>query len=139
MASPIDYGAVDVPPDKPASEYTYAQRRSEILALIRKAGHPRLINQRRLSDRYNCTPQNINKDMKKLASYVDETLGDRRTLNTQTTVERAIEGLLDEAEWRKAAKTALEYDEWIRETKELDELEERIVHIEERREWAKYR
>jgi hypothetical protein len=139
MASPINYGAVDVPTDKPASEYTYAQRRGEILDLIRKAGHPRRINQRRLAARYDCSPQNINKDMKKLASYVDETLGDRRELNTQTTVERAIEGLLDEEEWRKAAKTALEYDEWIRETKELDELVERIEEIEERREWAKYR
>jgi hypothetical protein len=139
MVGSIDYEAVAVPTEKAPSEYSYAERRGEILDLIHKAGHPRCINQRQLADRYGCTPQNINKDMNALAAYVDETLGDRRELNTQTTVERAIEGLIDKEEWRKAAKTALEYDEWIRETKEFDELVDRVEQIEERRERAKYR
>lgn len=139
MTGQINYEAVDVPTDKEASAYTYAERRAEILNLIKEAGHPRRINQRRLADRYGCTPQNISKDMTALAEHIDETLGDRRELNTQAVVERSIEGLLDEEEWRQAAKTALEYDEWIRETKELEELSERLAVLEEQRERAKYR
>lgn len=139
MTGEIDYESVDVPDEKEPSEYTYAERRAEILELVNEAGHPRRINQSRLADRYNCSPPNISKDMNTLAEYVETTLGDRRELTTQATVERAIEGLLDEEEWRQAAKTALEYDEWIRETKELEEMMERIEQIEEQRERAKYR
>lgn len=139
MTGEIAYESVGVPTEKEPSEYTYAERRAEILALIEEAGHPRRVNQNRLADRYGCTKQNISKDMKALAGYVDETLGDRRKLTTQTTVERAIEGLLDEEEWRQAAKTALEYDEWIRENKDLEELMDRIAQLEEQRERAKYR
>lgn len=130
---------MDVPSEKEASEYTYAERRAEILDLVKEAGHPRRINQSRLADRYGCSPPNISKDMTALADHVDDTLGDRRELTTQATVERSIEGLLDEEEWRQAAKTALEYDEWIRENKELEEMMERIEQIEEQRERAKYR
>lgn len=139
MTGEIDYESVDVPDEKEPSEYTYAERRAEILELVNEAGHPRRINQSHLADRYNCSPPNISKDMNTLAEYAETTLGDRRELTTQATVERAIEGLLDEEEWRQAAKTALEYDEWIRETKELEEMMERIEQIEEQRERAKYR
>lgn len=139
MTGTIDYEAVGVPEDKEAADYSYSERRAEILERIKDVGHPRRINQSELADRYGCTQQNISKDMAALAEYVDETLGDRRKLTTQTTVERAIEGLLDEEEWRQAAKTALEYDDWIRENAELEELTERLAQLEEQRERAKYR
>lgn len=139
MARTIDYEAVDVPEDKEAADYSYAERRAEILDRIKDAGHPRRINQTELADRYGCTQQNISKDMTALADYVDETLGNRRKLSTRATVERSIEGLLDDGEWRQAAKTAIEFDEWIRENAELEELNERLAALEEQRERAKYR
>lgn len=77
MAGSIDYEAVDVPEDKEAADYSYAERRAEILDRIKDAGHPRRINQTELADRYGCTQQNISKDMTALADYVDETLGNR--------------------------------------------------------------
>lgn len=46
-----------------------------------------------------------------LSEHLDETLGNRRILTADAVVQRSIAGLLDEEEWRKAAKTALEYDE----------------------------
>lgn len=90
MAGEINYETVDVPTDKESSEYTYAERRAEILVLIKQAGHPRRINQSQLADRYDCSAPNISKDMAALADHVDETLGDRRELNTQMVLERAI-------------------------------------------------
>lgn len=139
MTAQIDYETIDVPDDKSPSEYTYAERRAEILQLIREAGHPRRVKQSRLAERYDCTVPNISNDMDTLAEYFDDTLGDRRKLNTALAVNRAIEGLIDDKEWRKAATTALENDEWIRENEELEELMERIERIEEQRERAKYR
>lgn len=104
-----------------------------------EAGHPRLVNQAEIADEFGFTRQNIHKDMNALAKFVDETLGDRRELTTQAVLERSITGLLADKEWRQAAKTALEYDEWVRETKDLEELLDRIDQLEEQREQAKYR
>lgn len=139
MAGEIDYETVEVPAEKTPVEYTYAERRAEILTLIKQAGHPCRINQSQLADRYDCSAPNISKDMAALADHIDETLGDRWELNTRTVLERAIDGLIEQEEWRQAAKTALEYDEWIRENKELEELTERLAALEERHERAKYR
>ena len=46
-----------------------------------------------------------------------------------TTVRRAIRGLLDEEEWRAAAKTAMEYDEWATEFYDLDRLAEEVDRL----------
>lgn len=139
MTGSIDYEAVEIPEDKEPVDYSYAERRADVLERIKEAGHPKAVNQSDLADRYGCSQQNISKDMAAIAGFIDETLGDRRELATQAVLERSIQGLLDEGEWRQAAKTALEYDEWVRETKELDEMMDRIEQIEEERERAKYR
>ena len=51
--SDVNYEAVDIPDDKPPSEYHWTERRAEILQLIAKAGHPDSISPTRLADRYD--------------------------------------------------------------------------------------
>ena len=51
--SDVNYEAVDIPDDKPPSEYHWTERRAEILQLIEKAGHPDSISPTRLADRYD--------------------------------------------------------------------------------------
>ena len=63
MSNEPDYRAVNVPEDKPPSEYTYVERRAETLQLIEQAGHPRAINQTRLAERYGCDQSNISNDV----------------------------------------------------------------------------
>lgn len=139
MTHEIDYAAVDISSEKTAEEYHYTDRRAELLELIYQAGSPARMRQADLADRYGVNQSTISRDLDALAEYVDETLGDRRELNTQAVLKRSIDGLLEEGEWRKAATTALEYDEWVRETKDLEEMMDRIEQIEEQRERAKYR
>lgn len=49
-----DYLAVKLPA-KPRTEYSYAERRGEILQLVEQAGHPAVLNQAELADRYGVT------------------------------------------------------------------------------------
>ena len=51
--SDVNHEAVDIPDDKPPSEYHWTERRAEILQLIAKAGHPDSISPTRLADRYD--------------------------------------------------------------------------------------
>lgn len=126
-----DYGAIELPA-KPPSEYTYVERRAELLQLIEQAGHPRALHQGQLGDRYGVSQQQISKDLDRLATHIDETLGNRRALITESVFHRSISALLDEGEYRKAAQTVKDWNQWLTEYNDLREFEERLARLEER-------
>lgn len=70
--------------------------------------------------------------MNALAEYVDDSLGEQRAFVTDSVFQRAILELLSEEEWRDAARTTKEWNEWVHKYKDLQELEERIDKIEQR-------
>ena len=80
--------------------------------------------------------QQISKDFDRLARYVHDTIvdRDRRAFTVDAVVTRAIRGLLDEGEYRKAAKTAMERDEWLTEFHDIDQMNERLERIERQQE-----
>ena len=131
-SSEPDYSAVDLP-DKPRTEWHYTHRRAELLQLVREAGHPDDLNQTELAERYGVTQQQISKDLRRLGDSIRERLTDpdRRLLTVEATINRSIRGLLDEGEYRKAAQTALDYDEWVAERVEAAEFRERLDRLEE--------
>lgn len=115
-SSSVDYEAVDLPSpaEKPRVEWHYTERRAELLQLVREAGHPDDLNQTELAERYGVSQQQISKDMKRLGEAIREGLdADRRALRVDSVVQRSIRALLDKGEHRKAAKTAMEWDEWV--------------------------
>lgn len=128
-----DYSAVELP-SKDRSEYTYVERRAELLQLIEEAGEPKALNQTELAEQYGVSSSQISKDFKRLADHVSTRMvdRDRRAFVVEHVVRRAMRGLLDEGEYRKAASTAMEYDEWLREFHDLEQMDERLTRIEER-------
>ena len=70
--------------------------------------------------------------MNALTEYVDDSLGEQRAFVTDSVFQRAILELLSEEEWRDAARTTKEWNEWVHKYKDLQELEERIDKIEQR-------
>lgn len=124
-----DYEAVAVP-SQPGGEYSYVERRAELLQLIRQAGHPSRLNQTELADRYEVSQQQISKDFDRLGEYLEENLGSRRYITTEAVIHRSISGMLENEEYRQAARTVLDWNEWIDERQELEEIEERIAALE---------
>jgi len=126
-----NYDTVDIP-SKPPSEFTYHERRAEILQQVRDLGHPSMVHQGELADRYGVSQQQISKDLDRIAESVRThiTDPDNRAFAIDSILRRSIRGLLDEDEYRKAAQTALEYDDWIREQYETEELRQRIEALE---------
>lgn len=131
-ATEPDYSAVEIP-SAPPSEYSYVERRAELLQIIESVGHPRRVNQTELAERFGVSQQQISKDIDRIATHVRDRVGDRgrRTLIVDSVMDRSVRGLLDDGEWRKAARTVREWDEWAREIHDLAELEERIDALEE--------
>lgn len=127
-----DYAAI-TPASKPPTEYSYTERRAEILQQIRDLGHPSAVNQTELAERYGVSQQQISKDLDRLAESVREhvTDPDRRTFTVDAVLQRSIQGLLANEEYRKAAQTALEYEEWVREHVEAERFRARLERVEE--------
>lgn len=124
-----NYGSVEIPTEPP-TEYTYVERRAELLQQIEDVGHPASLNQTELADRYGVSQQQISKDLDRLAEHIQSSLGARRDLVVHSVFDRAIQDLLEEDPY-KAVKAAEKWDEWIDRRTEVRELRERIARLEE--------
>lgn len=127
-----DYSSIEVP-TKPPEDYTYGERRAELLQQIRDLGHPQMIDQSRQGERYGVTRRQISKDLDKLAEYIAESPDDRRQLKTTTVLDKCISGLLENEEYRKAAQTMIDYNEYVTERERIEEIEETIAELKESR------
>ena len=121
-----DYEGVEIPATKPCDEYTVDERRAEILQIITQLGHPSMVNQTELADRYGVSQPMIHKDIRALAEHVRDRLGDQHELEIESVFRRSIKGLLREEEWRKAAQTAKDYSDWLTDRKDIEELQEEL-------------
>ena len=127
-----DYSAVPIPA-KPPTEYSYVERRADLLKQIYNLGSPSMINQTEAADRYGVSQPQISKDLSRLGEHIDAELGSRRALATDAVFKRAIRGLLEEGDYRDAARTVKDWNEWLTEYQDLRELEARIEAVEARR------
>ena len=134
-SSEPDYSSVELP-SKDRTEYSYVERRAELLQLIEEAGDPSALNQTEWAEKFGVSQQQISKDFDRLAAYAHDRLidRDRRAFTVGKVVERSIQGLLDEGEYRKAAKTAIEYDDWINAFHDVDEIHAQLEELKARRE-----
>jgi hypothetical protein len=125
-----DYTSVEIPAESP-EEFTYQERRADLLRQIRDLGHPSMINQVEAADRYGVSQSQISKDLDRLAESVREHVvdRDRRAFTVDSVVRRSIRGLLEEGEYRQAARTAMEWDEWLTEFHDLRQLEKRVAEL----------
>jgi hypothetical protein len=110
-----EYRAVNVPADKPPSEYSYVERRAEILELIEEAGHPDALTKTRLADRYDISPAQITKDFDRLREYIRDTLGHHRHAISEALYHKAIKEYTDQGNYDKAIDALESWNEWLRE------------------------
>jgi len=118
------------PAAKPPTEYTYAERRAEILTTIEDLGHPSAINQTELADRYGVSQQQISKDLDRLDEYVRGELGSRRDLEIGSVLQRCMTGALEQGEWNTARKAAESYDSYLDRRIDTLEFRDRIQRLE---------
>lgn len=128
-----NYASIEIPSKSP-EEMNYVERRAELLEQIDSLGHPSMLNQREQAERYGVSQPTIWKDLKRLGEYVSEQWSDddRQALATESVVKRSVRGLIEEEEWKDAAKMQLEWHEFIEERTKLAELDERLSRLEER-------
>jgi len=114
MGDEPNYRAVNVPEDKPPSEYSYVERRAETLQLIEEAGHPRAISQTRLADRYDVSQGQISQDIDRLRKHIVENI-DETTVDsiTETVYQKSVQELMSNGEYKDAVKAVESWNDWL--------------------------
>lgn len=107
-----DYSSVEISSEAP-TEYTYVERRAELLQLVEQAGHPKAINQSELADRYDVSQQQISKDLDRLDEYTRQRLAKRRDLKIGSALDRALRGALNDEDWDAARRVAEAYHSYL--------------------------
>jgi hypothetical protein len=125
-----DYSAI-TPSSKSPTEYSYAERRAEILQQIEDLGHPSAINQTELADRYGVSQQQISKDLDRLDEHVRGRLGRRRDLEIGSVLQRCMTGALEDGDYNAARKAATAYDEYLDRRIDTLEFRKRIERLED--------
>lgn len=114
QAQQPDYRSIKVPEGKHPDEYTWQQRRAEILKLIEKAGHPYALNQAELARRYDTSRQNIHHDFQRIREYELEHIDtDRMDYITHTGYHTAIRELMAEGEYEAATRALDRLNKWL--------------------------
>lgn len=107
-----DYASIEVPTDVPPSELHYMQRRAEMYQIVMAAGHPEMVSQAQLADRFEVSQSTVSRDLDRIDEYLRQNVSGRRDLESHSVYRRSIRGLLQQEEYREAARVQRWYDEF---------------------------
>lgn len=140
-----DYSTVEVPAEKPPSEYSHHERRASLLRRCISMGSPFAVSQTNQAERYSVHRSTISRDMKRLRESVGEHLAADAKLTSKTVFERALLDLRQADDW-KASKAAvdmvLDWNKWLQDIGEQEREPDRSeldVDMRSRRSEVSYR
>lgn len=125
MSESTDYEAVNVPDGKPREDYSYVERRAEILGRIERAGHPNALNKSELAREYGVSHTSIGRDFDALAEYVAENLNRDHSFVMDRVLRGAVRNLVEDGEHYKAVKAAEKWYDWLADVGEVTRAPER--------------
>jgi hypothetical protein len=114
-----DYMQIPIP-DKPQDEYTYNERRAEILQMIEKKGHPWGFNYSQLGRDYGVTHETIRHDFSRLREYYTNQIGDDAKAATEIAYKKILREQMDESEYEAARRTLDSWSSWLQDTGHQD-------------------
>ncbi|AGC34597.1 hypothetical protein HSTV1_53 [Haloarcula sinaiiensis tailed virus 1] len=122
-----DYSQIPIPEQTPPEEYTYNERRAEILQLIERKGHPWGFNYTQLGERYGVTRQQIAKDFDRLKEWYGDRIGEDALTASDMAYRRIVKEHMDNGDLEKARRALDSWNGWLQETgkqaTEPDQLE----------------
>lgn len=111
-----EYTEIPIPDDKAREEYTYNERRAEILKMIEEKGHPWGFNYSQLGREYGVSHEQIRKDFKKLKEYYCNRVGSEAKETSELAYRRIVKGHMDNGEYDKARKALDSWNSWLQDT-----------------------
>jgi len=126
-----NFAAVDLPCDdgqesKPKPEWTYHERRAYIFRRWMDEGSHKLLNKSELARDFDVTRVIIYRDLDRVADSVEERLAESHGAQTKAVFEKAVAALLNQGDYKKAAKVQDMMGDWLERRGEIHKEPERI-------------
>lgn len=109
----MGYKNVDIPTGKDPEEYTYHERRAELLQAAIEAGHPDMLNRTRFSERYDVAVSTVTRDIQALQEEIHDDLSSDAEFITATIYRRAIREKADRGDWMDAKELLESWNDWL--------------------------
>lgn len=127
MTESVNYDAAAVPASKAPEEFSYHERRAELLQVIRRAGHPGLINKTELAERYGVSPRTIRRDFDRITDYVGDNLTADHEFILDSVLRGSIQNLAAENKHYAAGQLAIQWSQWLADIGAIQKAPERVA------------
>ena len=101
MARDYNYDEVEIR-DVPREDYTFGERRKEIMETMLESGGPGAINQTQLGEVYGVSQQQISLDLDRINEFMEEKLGNRIWLETESAYSKIFYELMEQGNYSQA-------------------------------------
>lgn len=109
-----EYSNVNIPDGKKPENYSYAERRAELLQVIIEAGHPDLVSRTKFAQRYDVDPSTITKDINDhLVPGIQDELAKDAEMVTNVVFRKAIKEKASNQEWMEATELLDSWNDWL--------------------------
>ena len=124
-----DYSQIPIPEQKPPEDYTFNERRAEILRLIERKGHPWGFNYSELGRRYGVSHNTIRKDFDLLKDWYQDRIGKDAKFSSDIAYRRIVQGHLDNGDLDKARRALDSWNEWLWDSGEQEKAADKHEHM----------
>jgi len=122
----MGYKDVNIPDDKEPDEYTYHERRSELLDFAIEAGHPDMLSRKQFAERYDVNPSTITRDIQALGDEIHDDLSSDAELITSVIYRKAVRELMDQSEYREAVEIVESWNDWLEDRGEQEKVPDQV-------------
>ena len=122
----MGYKDVNIPDDKEPSDYSYHERRSELLGFAIEAGHPDMLSRKRFAERYDVNPSTITRDIQALGDEIHDDLSTDAEMITAVIYRKAIREKMDAGDYMDAVQMAESWNEWLENRGQQEKVPDRM-------------
>jgi hypothetical protein len=131
--SNVDYSQIPVPDGKPPEEFTYNERRAEILKLLEQKGHQWGFNKAELARRYGIDRKMVYKDFDRVKDWYRDRIGSDAKEASDLAYRRIVQEHMDNGDYEKARRALDSWNSWLEdrgiEEKEPDTIRHEGIEV----------
>jgi hypothetical protein len=109
----MGYKDTIVPDDREPPDYTYKERRAELLRAALQMGHPDKISRTRMGERYDVAPSTITRDIDAIREEIHEDLSVDADSVSAIVYRKAIRAKVEEGDWMAAVDILESWNQWL--------------------------
>lgn len=122
----MGYKDVHIEDGTDPEDYTYNERRAELLRFAIEAGHPDMLSRKRFAERYDVHPSTITRDIQALREDIHEDLSSDAEMVSAIIYRKAIKEKADRGDYMEAVQLVESWNEWLFNTGQQEKAPDRM-------------